>query len=194
MGTMLCSLVLVSKRNPKIESGVCALLQAFVSNPHKHLQNMDRTCAYLYMMIAAMIYCCTAVSADQQKPNIMLILADDFGWGNLGYHRRGEDASEQAKKEAHTPNLDGLIDEGIYLSRHYAYKICSPSRSSLQSGRLAVHVNTENTAPSVYNSSDPVSGYAGIPRNMTGIAEKMKEGGYATAMVGSAVVANGVIC
>ena len=121
-------------------------------------------------------------AATAEKPNVILILADDFGWANLGYHRRGGGA-EQAQKEAHTPTLDNLIDQGIYLSRHYAYKICSPSRSSLQSGRLAVHVNTKNTAPSVYNSSDPVSGYAGIPRNMTGLAEKMKAGGYATAMV-----------
>lgn len=117
------------------------------------------------------------------KPNVFLLLADDFGWGNLGFHRRAG-GSKQAKKEAYTNTLDSLIDQGIYLSRHYAFRICSPSRSSLQSGRLAVHVNLKNTSPSVYNSSDPVSGYAGIPRNMTGIAEKMKLGGYATAMVG----------
>ena len=70
-----------------------------------------------------------------------------------------------------------LIDDGILLERHYSYKICSPSRCSLQSGRLAVHVNTVNTSPLVRNESDPVSGWAGIPVNMTTIGTKMKEGG-----------------
>lgn len=48
----------------------------------------------------------------------------------------------------------------------------------LQSGRLPVHVNMVNLAPNVWNPSDPVSGFAAIPRNMTGIATKMKEAGY----------------
>ena len=56
------------------------------------------------------------------------------------------------------------------LNRYYAYHICSPSRSALQSGRLPVHVNTQNAAMSSVNPKDPVSGYAGIPRNMTCVA------------------------
>ena len=121
-----------------------------------------------------------------------------------------------AEVEVHTPNMDALIDEGILLERlldyigarlgaarssvrsvclrHYTYKICSPTRSSIQSGRLAaagpqrtklerydhhirleqafalvqVHVNPVNSAVTSRNYNDPVSGYAGIPRNMTG--------------------------
>ena len=65
-----------------------------------------------------------------------------------------------------TPNIDRLVKEGLDLNQHYAYMFCSPSRSSLISGRLPIHVND--------NPDDPVSGFAGIPRNMTGIAEKMK--------------------
>jgi len=53
-----------------------------------------------------------------------------------------------------------------------------------KSGRLPVHVNTVNTSPTVHNVSDPVSGFAGIPRNMTGFASKLRSAGYATAMVG----------
>jgi len=115
-----------------------------------------------------------------------MLLADDYGWGNMGIHRRKPlDALEsQGALEVHTPNLDSLIDEGILLDRHYVYKICSPSRSSLQSGRLAVHVNTANIGPLAINPKDPVSGYAGIPRNMTGMAQKMRSAGYRTHMVG----------
>jgi len=65
------------------------------------------------------------------KPNILVLLADDFGWANLGSHRSPE-SSPQALKETYTPHLDGLIKEGVLLERHYAYKICAPSRSSFQ--------------------------------------------------------------
>jgi len=127
-----------------------------------------------------------ALLAAAAKPHIVLVLADDYGWGNLGLHRREDGAAHelQARAEVHTPHLDGLADEGVVLERHYAYRICSPSRSSLQSGRLAVHVNTVNTGVTVRNLSDPVSGWAGIPRNMTGMAQKLRSAGYRTHMVG----------
>jgi len=123
---------------------------------------------------------------QKKKPHVVLILADDYGWGNIGVHRRLNltDDQKQAQAEVHTPNLDSLIRHGVLLDRHYAYKICSPSRSSLQSGRLAVHVNSVNTGVTYWNPGDNVSGFAGIPRNMTGLAQKMKEGGYSTHMVG----------
>eukprot|EP00439_Symbiodinium_sp_Y106_P081783 s24_g20.t3 len=123
----------------------------------------------------------------QAKPHVLFILADDYGWGNMGVHRRDAASTpeeQQGKVEVHTPNMDALIDEGILLERHYTYKICSPTRSSIQSGRLAVHVNPVNSAVTSRNYNDPVSGYAGIPRNMTGIAEKLRDGGYRTHIVG----------
>ena len=61
--------------------------------------------------------------------------------------------------------MDALVSAGVRLDRHYTYKVCSPTRSSFQSGRLPVHVNTDNADPAVYNPADPVSGFAGIPRN-----------------------------
>lgn len=83
-----------------------------------------------------------------------------------------------------TPNFESLVKRGLLLNRHYVYTFCSPTRSSLISGRLPVHVNDVNLDPTFYNPEDPVSGYAAIPRNMTGIAEKMKMGGYKTHQVG----------
>ena len=83
-----------------------------------------------------------------------------------------------------TPRIDGLVKQGIELNRHYTFKFCSPSRSAFQSGRNPIHVNVLNVEPSYINTNDPVSGFAGIPRNMTGIAEKMKQGGYKTHMIG----------
>ena len=51
-------------------------------------------------------------------------------------------------------------------------------------GRLPIHVNDQNNEPENYNPKDPVSGFSGIPRNMTGLAEKLKQAGYATHQVG----------
>lgn len=69
-------------------------------------------------------------------------------------------------------------------NRSYVYKFCSPTRSSLQSGRLPVHVNDQNLPPTMHNPNDPVSGFAAIPRNMTGMATKLKEAGYACHQIG----------
>eukprot|EP01083_Nonionella_stella_P022659 62666_1 len=66
--------------------------------------------------------------------------------------------------------------EGLHLLRHYVHFTCTPTRSSFQSGRLPVHVQTTLTNPDQPN--------AGIPRNMTSIAAKMQSGGYQTHIVG----------
>ena len=93
------------------------------------------------------------------KPTIVMHLADDFGWANAGWHR------PKGYQEVQTPSMDALVREGIELDQAYAFKFCSPTRSSLQSGRLPVHVNSANLDMSEWNAADPVSGFAGIPRN-----------------------------
>ena len=134
------------------------------------------------IMIAAVIFLCIAGlvvgQPVRQKPHIVLMLVDDWGWANVGYHR------DPPTREVVTPNIDDLVKQGLELDQAYAYKFCSPSRSCLMSGRLPIHVNDLNLAPTNYNPDDPVSGFSAIPRNMTGIAEKMKEAGYATHQVG----------
>ena len=112
------------------------------------------------------------------KPHLVFMLVDDWGWANVGYHRN------PPTKEVVTPNIDSLVKQGLELDQHYVFKVCSPSRSCLMSGRLPIHVNDQNISPDYYNPNDPVSGYSAIPRNMTGLATKLKEGGYATHQVG----------
>ena len=104
-------------------------------------------------------------------------------WADAGWHRGytapgGEHVP--ATPEVATPNLDALVKVGIDLNRHYVYKYCSPSRSALQSGRNPYHVNPLNAEPEISNPADPVSGFAAIPRNMTGIATKLAAAGYKT--------------
>ena len=111
------------------------------------------------------------------KPHILFLLVDDWDWANVGYHR------EVATREVQTPNFDSLVKNGLELDQNYVFRFCSPSRSSLMTGRLPIHVNVGNT-DNLYNPDDPIAGFSGIPPKMTGIAEKLKTAGYETHMVG----------
>ena len=51
----------------------------------------------------------------------------DFGWHDVGFHNNSE---------VHSPTIDALARDGLMLGRHYAYKVCCPTRSSFISGRL----------------------------------------------------------
>lgn len=99
-----------------------------------------------------------------------MVLVDDFGWAEVGYHR------SNSTEEVHTPTIDALVKEGVELDRHYVHMTCTPSRSSLQTGRLPVHVITQ--------LAGPCDEHGAIPRNMTGVAAQLKRAGYATHQVG----------
>ena len=123
----------------------------------------------------------TAIVCSEQedkKPHIVFLMVDDWGWANVGYHR------DTPTKDISTPNIDSLVKEGLQLDQHYVYNWCSPSRSAFLSGRLPIHVNDASGCRLCYNPNDTVSGYQGIPRNMTVLSTKLKSAGYATHLVG----------
>ena len=62
-----------------------------------------------------------------KQPNIIMIIADDLGWRDAGYHG----------SEIRTPHLDQLAHDGLRLERHYVYPTCSPARAGLLTGRGA---------------------------------------------------------
>ena len=68
------------------------------------------------------------VDCQQRQPNIVFILADDYGWNDVGYHG----------SEIHTPTLDKLAATGVKLENYYVQPICTPTRSQLLSGRYQV--------------------------------------------------------
>lgn len=111
-------------------------------------------------------------------PHIIVIVADDYGWNNVGYHNKNMTANE-----IRTPTIDSLVREGIELDRHYVYQFCSPSRSAFLSGRNPIHVSVLNDVDN-YNPNDRISGYGGVPLNMTLIPSKLKQAGYATHFTG----------
>ena len=107
-------------------------------------------------------------------PHLVYMLSDNIGYGNVGYLRAVTPAGPSP--EVQTPNLDKLAASGLRLERLYAYEMCSPSRSALLSGRLPAHVNLHN--------DDQTKPGAGIPADMTTIAEKLKSVGYRTHHIG----------
>ncbi|MBO9593163.1 MAG: arylsulfatase [Niabella sp.] len=64
--------------------------------------------------------------AQQAPPNIVIIVADDMGWGDVGFHG----------SEIRTPHIDQLAREGVVLNRYYVSPICSPTRTGIMTGRL----------------------------------------------------------
>lgn len=118
------------------------------------------------------------VQPEAPKPHILFLLLDDLGWAEVGWNRA------EKTREVQTPNMDSLVADGINLQRHYVHKFCSPTRCAIQTGRAPIHVNVINPSPDQVNVQDPVAGFAGIPRNMTGIGEVMRSAGYKTHIVG----------
>ena len=69
---------------------------------------------------------CHVASGGKSHPNILFILADDLGWGDLSLY---------GQKHFETPNIDRIAKEGIQFMQHYSGStVCAPSRSSLMTG------------------------------------------------------------
>lgn len=82
-----------------------------------------------YPMISGLIVlilACLAPALLAQRPNILLIMSDDQGYGDLGI---------MGNKQLETPNLDSLFQEGVTFSRFYVSPVCAPTRASLLTGR-----------------------------------------------------------
>lgn len=113
----------------------------------------------------------TCVSAQSStKPNIVLILMDNFGWGELGVYGGG------LLRGAATPRIDKLASEGMRLLNFNVEAQCTPSRASLLTGRYAVR-----TGNSTVPLETPLYGLTQWEYTM---AEMLSDAGYATAMYG----------
>jgi hypothetical protein len=71
-----------------------------------------------------------SADAKEKKPNILLIVSDDTGWGDLGAYLGGEGRGMQ------TPNFDRLAKEGMVFTNFYGQPSCTPGRAAIQTGRI----------------------------------------------------------
>ena len=102
----------------------------------------------------------------QQKPNVLYILVDNWGWGDISIQGG----------TVQTPNIDRLANEGMRLTNYNVQNQCTPSRSALHTGRLPIRSGTQKVAA----PGEP-DGLA--PWEYT-IAELLSDAGYATALFG----------
>jgi arylsulfatase A len=110
-----------------------------------------------------------------EKPNIIIILADDMGYGDLGCY---------GHPSIRTPNIDRMAAEGLRFTDFYAgQSYCTPSRAALLTGRLAVRsgvAGRPGQGAHVFYPKDK----GGLPTNEITIARALKTKGYTTACIG----------
>ena len=117
--------------------------------------------------LAAVLVTTTAVVAadPRPRPNILLVVADDLGWGDVGWHGGF----------ARTPHMDRLVAEGVELDRHYVQPVCTPTRTALLTGRYPGRFGPHAIAPSNRRVLPP-----GTPT----LASALHTAGYTTFLAG----------
>ena len=107
--------------------------------------------------------------AAQERPNILLILADDLGYADVGFNG-GADVK--------TPNLDALAANGMMFSEAYVpHPFCGPSRAGLMTGRYPHKIGAQFNLPSEGSN-------LGVPRSEVFISKVLQDAGYFTGAVG----------
>lgn len=118
----------------------------------------------LSLLILYLAIGCTQNEGPQKPPNIIFIMADDLGYGDLGVY---------GQKQIKTPNIDKLAQEGMLFTQFYAGStVCAPSRSALLTGQHTGHTRVRG------NATVPL-----LPEDTT-FAELLQQAGYITGMVG----------
>ena len=116
---------------------------------------------------ASLLALLAACSPQPAAPNIVIFVADDLGWGDVGFHG----------SEIETPRLDQLAREGLELSAHYVQPICSPTRAALLTGRYPIRYGFQVGVVRPWSTS-------GLPLSEVLLPERLADAGYATHMVG----------
>lgn len=124
---------------------------------------MERLVSILIIIVSVFCISCTS---EVQKPNILVIIADDAGWNDVGYNG----------SEIETPNIDALAQGGVKLNRFYATPTCSPSRAAFLTGMPASRMGI--VAP-ISGRSEKV-----LPDSLITLPQALKEAGYETALMG----------
>lgn len=121
------------------------------------------------MRLPAFLLACfvllTLSAAAAERPNILLIVADDLGWSDVGWHGGF----------GKTPVMDSLVKSGVELDQHYVQPVCTPTRTALMSGRYPGRFGPQALAPSNLRA---------MPLSTVTMASMLKSRGYNTHMSG----------
>ena len=119
------------------------------------------------ILSASLLAAAAAGDAGVAPPNVVFILADDYGYRDIGYHGA----------EFSTPHLDKLASQGVKLENYYVQPICSPSRSQLMTGRYQIHSGLQHSI--IW----PSQAY-GLPLEMPTLADMLRSRNYSTHALG----------
>jgi arylsulfatase A-like enzyme len=128
------------------------------------MKNMKASIAAMAAVTGGMM---VAPLCASQQPNLVLILVDDLGWGEVGYHGG----------RAPTPHIDRMSEEGLRFNRMYSQPICTPSRTALLTGRYPWRSGMASGV--ILNHLD-----FGLPLEEVILANVLKDAGYSTAIIG----------
>ena len=108
----------------------------------------------------------TSTGATGSKPNVLVMVADDQGWHDVGFH----------DSKIKTPTLDKLANENVQLNQFYVCPTCSPTRAALLTGKF----------PSRFGIYGPIGGKStqALPMDALNISKLLKSNGYNTALMG----------
>jgi arylsulfatase A-like enzyme len=134
----------------------------------------------LHLILFCLLLCVVSAGAQTRKPNIVLVLIDDYGWADTGcygstYHR--------------TPNIDALAARGMRFTDAYAAApVCSPTRAALMTGKHPARLHLTDWLPGREDKPNqqlarPIIRQQ-LPLEEITLAEALKQAGYATAHIG----------
>lgn len=121
---------------------------------------------FTVFLLSAATVCAGVPSA--QKPNIVIIVADDLGYSDVGFNNA---------KDIKTPNLDTLASQGLHFKSLYSHPFCTPTRAALMTGRYPMRYGLQTFVIT------PGQRY-GLDTEETTLADALKKAGYKTYAVG----------
>ena len=127
----------------------------------------------IFLLVLASVIPMTAAAAagSDETPNIVLVLMDNFGWGEIGVYGGG------VMRGAPTPRIDSIAAEGLQLTNFNVEAECTPSRSALMTGRYGIRTRQRPDGP-------PRGVWYGITKWEMTLAEMLTDAGYATSIFG----------
>lgn len=138
----------------------------------KRIRNELRSGVLVNSICIAMLLASATNVSSAEKPNVVIFLADDLGYADVGVN---------GCQDIPTPNVDSIAKNGVRFTDGYAaHFVCSPSWAALMSGLYPHRFGFEhNSGPERF--ADP---NFGMPRSVPSLAEKLKTAGHATGMIG----------
>jgi arylsulfatase len=138
--------------------------------PTKRLHRWMRGPGAFALAATCTLLAATGVQAQEKKPNIILIVSDDFGYGDAGVYGGGPG------RGAPTPNIDKMAAEGMTFFDFYAQPSCTPGRAAMQTGR---NPNRSGMTTVAFQGQG-----GGLPHAEWTLASVLKTGGYKTYFTG----------